>query len=405
MKAPGREPLQAALLTPLGPAGITVVQLVGSGASALLAGLLRDSKGGQVNLQAKSGKIVRGRMVDRQGQTVDEVLVTVHRLDEPIGEAVDICCHGGVRPGEKVMEVLASAGVETIGARELPGGGFAGLVELTGGSCQGVAGEVLEALGSAQTETVVGILLEQLQGGLTAELGRLLNEGLSVGEMGQAIEILLESWRWGRRLISPAVIALAGPVNAGKSSLANLLSGQQGSIVTSQAGTTRDWVRHTGSLAGLPVVLIDTAGHRQPSDALEAEAIRRAVEQSRAADVQLLVIDGSGADFDLPELPKDSNVVLAVNKSDLAECSEDALPEELAGFPRVRTSAVNGGGLTELTSTLLKALGCERFNQGSAVVFTQRQGRCLQDALELIGRGTPSAVTKARDSLKRCQHG
>ena len=134
MMAAGREPLRAALLTPLGPAGITVVQLVGEGAWKLLAELLRDAKGGKFNPQAKADKIVRARMVDRQGRTVDEVLVCVQQLAEPVCEAVDICCHGGVRPGEKVMEVLASAGVETVGEVDLPGGGFFGLLEIAGGS-------------------------------------------------------------------------------------------------------------------------------------------------------------------------------------------------------------------------------------------------------------------------------
>ena len=69
---------------------------------------------------------------------------------------------------------------------------------------------------------------------------------------------------------------------------------EPGETTTSEPGTTRDWVSHHVSLNGLPIVLIDTAGHREAADALEAEAIERAIEQSHHADAQLVVIDGAG---------------------------------------------------------------------------------------------------------------
>ena len=403
MNPPSSEFTQAALLTPLGPAGITVVQLIGPGAAQVLEPLLRDARGRKIQLHDdKTDSIVHACMIDQTDQRIDEVILCLMRSGEQTCQAIDICCHGGVRPGQKIMEVLSAAGVRAVQAGDLPGGGFAGFLEISGGAYRGIAAEVFTSLGQARTPTVVRILLEQLQGGLSAELQRLLSENISNLQLAQAIDRLLATWMWGRHLSTPVAIALAGPANAGKSSLANVLSGRQASIVTSKPGTTRDWVTHDGSLAGLPVVLIDTAGHRHPADALEAEAIRRATRQSRRADVQLLVIDGTSLDSHLPELPPDSTIVVALNKADLPGFSPRALPRQLTGYPCVKTSAITGLGLEELTLALLKALASEQFDRGGAVVFTERQNKCLQFARSLLAEEKDNSLRQAKNALRQC---
>jgi len=415
MSSVGPASIRTALLTPLAPAGITVVQVVGCGAVNLVQCILRDARNQQIDLAAKSGRLVHGYIVEASDlQRVDEVLVhwsTFGELAEPTCEVVDICCHGGVRPGQKIMEVLALAGAQPVEVQDLPGAGLAGLIALTGGSYQGVAGEVLSQLCRAGTDLIVRILLEQLEGGLTAELNRLLSEKLSVKQVAQAIDRLLATWTWGKRLTEPASVAITGLVNAGKSSLANLLSGQRGSIVTSQAGTTRDWVTHQTSLDGLPVILIDTAGHRHAADALEAEAIRRAIEQGRQADVQLLVIDGTSHPAHLPnakhlsETSAVTSTVVAVNKADLDGWSFDVISPELTECTCVRTSAVTGLGREELILALLKALGCEKLSQGGPVVFTDRQRDCLQRAAGVLGDNSQPAISRlpiAKAAISQC---
>ncbi len=405
--SPPSEPgtVRAALLTPLGPAGITVVQVVGPGAADLVGRILRDAKARQIMLGAKAGKIYHGYIVEQSGERVDEVVVCLSRLAEKGLEAVDICCHGGVRPGQKVMEVLAAAGACPVQGKDLPGGGLAELVDLAGGSYEGLAGEVLSRLCRAGTELTVRILLEQLHGGLRAELQRLLNEEMSAEQLRQAIDRLLGSWNWGRRLTNPPAIAITGAANAGKSALANLLSGRQGSIVTSQAGTTRDWVTHQTSLEGLSVVLIDTPGHRDAVDALEIEAIRRAAEQSRRADVQLLVIDGSNRNQTVPELCPGIKTIIALNKVDLKGFSDEALPSELAHWPCVKTSAVTGQGRNELSVALLKALDCERLCEGGPMVFTERQSKCLQRAAQSLKHTKRESLSLGKEMLLECLRG
>ena len=405
MTLAGPARIRAALLTPLGPAGITVVQVIGCGAVDLVRKILRDPKNQPINLQGKSSRIIRGYVVEGSERRVDEVLVAWQPLAEPIGEAVDICCHGGVRPGQKIMAVLAEAGALPVDARDLPAAGFASLAEHTAGSYRGVAAEVLNHLCRAGTDLVVRILLEQLEGGLTAELNRLLSEDLSVQKLAQAIDQLLATWTWGKRLTEPATIAITGPANAGKSSLANLLSGRRGSIVASQAGTTRDWVSHHVSLDGLPVVLIDTAGHRNAADALEAQAIRRAIQQSRHADLQLLVIDGTTRSAHLPKAT--APTVVAVNKADQDAWSLD-VPPEFTECTCVKTSALTGLGREELTSALLEVLGCRKLSQGGTLVFTKRQRNCLQRAANALGDVSQTAKARldaAKQALLECLQG
>ena len=402
MTAPASAGIQAALLTPLGPAGITVVQVVGRGAADLLGRVLRDGKGQPIDLRGKAGKIYHGYIVEADGQRVDEVLLCSSRLTQQGRQAVDICCHGGVRPAQKIMEVLTAAGASPVQAQDLPGAGLAQFVDLAGGSYQGLAAEVLGELCRAHTDLTVRILLEQLTGGLTAELQRLLNEELSAKQMRRPIDHLLATWNWGRRLATPPTVAIIGPANAGKSSLANLLSSRPASIVTPRPGTTRDWVTHRTSLDGLSVVLIDTAGHRDPADALEAEAIRRADEQSRRADLRLLVIDGTSRAQTLPQLSDRIQTVVALNKADLKGFSAKAVPAELAHWPCVKTSALTGQGRKELTAALLKALNCEKLRDGGPLLFTERQKKCLEKAARALKEDDQTLSGPARTALREC---
>ena len=125
--------------------------------------------------------------------------------------------------------------------------------------------------------------------------------------------------------------------------------------------------------------------------------------------MQLCVIDGASGQVRLPDLAKQIPTVVAVNKADLDTWSLDAVPPELADDACiVKTSAVTGLGRAELTSSLLKALGCENLSRTGPVVFTERQRNCLQRAAEVladISRPKQDRLGIANDSLNECLHG
>ena len=136
-------------------------------------------------------------------------------------------------------------------------------------------------------------------------------------------------------------VAIMGPPNAGKSTLANALLGRAVSITSEQAGTTRDWVdaqavlvAGDGALAvHVPVVLVDTAGVRNTPDELERESIRRAHHQAAAADVLVLLLDGTRAVSaeETELLERYDRAVVAVNKMDVPGAQVPAAAERRGG--------------------------------------------------------------------------
>jgi len=190
-----------------------------------------------------------------------------------------------------------------------------------------------------------------------------------------------------RRFLEPPRIAIVGPPNAGKSTLANALLGRAVSITHHEPGTTRDWVDAAtawpvggarNAEAALPVVLVDTAGIRATPDALEAEAMAQAQEQMRQADVLVVVLDGAapleaGTEAWLAGLAADATpVVLVLNKSDLAAASVPSW-----GVPMIRISALQHENLEALITAVLAELDLADVGVHEPLAFTQRQVKVI----------------------------
>jgi len=190
----------------------------------------------------------------------------------------------------------------------------------------------------------------------------------------------------GRILRDGFQIVIVGRPNVGKSSLLNLLSGQDAAIVTDVAGTTRDILREQIEIDGLAVELIDTAGLRSDPDQIEAEGIRRAKEALRNADAALWLQDATdNTRDDAPgeALPDNIPVVVVKNKSDLLE---DPPKPAKNNEPSVYLSAKTGAGLPDLIAKIKSLAGYQDTGQG---VFTARQRHldALNRAQEHFYRG------------------
>lgn len=171
-------------------------------------------------------------------------------------------------------------------------------------------------------------------------------------------------------------IVLAGPPNAGKSSLLNALARRDVAIVSEEAGTTRDVIEVRLDLGGMPVVLTDTAGIRQAEGKIEQEGIRRTMERARSADLVIWLTDASVPNLRVPAELEDmrDRMLLVLNKIDLHRDSATAvLPDDM-----IAVSAKTGSGLGELTSRL-GAIAADRLGDGSASgpVITQVRHRAL----------------------------
>lgn len=193
-----------------------------------------------------------------------------------------------------------------------------------------------------------------------------------IDDCDAAFRTLREQAGVGRVLRDGYQVVIVGKPNAGKSSLLNLLSGQEAAIVTEIAGTTRDILREQINIDGLLVELIDTAGLREDPDRIEAEGIRRAREAMRNADAVLWIQDASAGDKESlaalgEEIPREVPVIAVRNKIDLTK--------EKAGRPRddapaINISAKTGAGTEILRDEIRRLAGYRDLGEGA---FTARR--------------------------------
>ncbi|MCS6946900.1 MAG: tRNA uridine-5-carboxymethylaminomethyl(34) synthesis GTPase MnmE, partial [Steroidobacteraceae bacterium] len=189
--------------------------------------------------------------------------------------------------------------------------------------------------------------------------------------------------RQGRLLTEGITVVIAGPPNAGKSSLLNRLAGYDAAIVTDIPGTTRDVLRERIHLDGLPLHVIDTAGLRESQDLVEREGVRRALAEIARADRVLFVVDASVDPLarayaqERARLPEGVPVTIVLNKCDLV--AGIPLADTVAGPPRIAVSALRGDGLENLRAHLKAAVGFETPDSGT-VAARQRHLDALAHA-------------------------
>jgi tRNA modification GTPase len=314
--------------------------------------------------------------------------------------------------GSPVIATLLVRGLVALGAREAGPGEFTRRAFLNGRLDLAQAEAVADLIASASAEAARAAL-RSLQGEFSARITALVEQltrlrvrleaGLDFPEEGvddladPELEGLLDTLLRdlldvrraadrGRVLRDGLTLVIAGPPNAGKSSLLNRLAGYEAAIVTELPGTTRDLVREDILIDGMPVRVVDTAGLRAAADRVEQEGIRRAREAMARADLVLLVEDGAEADaeVDLADLPAGIPVLRVRNKTDLL-----ALPAAFetapGGAERLRLSALTGAGL-ELLRERLRAFAGHATGAGGSFAARRRHLAALDNATAAIER-------------------
>jgi tRNA modification GTPase len=225
------------------------------------------------------------------------------------------------------------------------------------------------------------------------ELIRPLAEEISKAGAGQ-----------GERLREGLRVAIAGPPNAGKSTLFNRLARREAAIVSPFPGTTRDVLELHLDLGGYPVTVLDTAGIRETNDPVEREGVRRASEQAASANLVLWVVDGTVIESralqrPLIQAPSESTAWLAVNKMDLV-AEEDRRRIE-SGFNKEEivnlVSSTTGAGVDELVNALARFAGCF-FTPEPALVTRERQRAHLKETV-LALEGAQRAARDGREEI------
>lgn len=326
---------QVAVLTPPGSAAIAVLTVHGPDAWAIIRGYFRPARGLLADIPPTSG-VRFGRFGDVES---DEVMLVIRGPD-----SFEIHCHGGRRVVDWLLGLIKAAGAVEVVWSEISPPRFADP-------------RAAALLPFARTVRTAAILLDQAHGAC--------QRAAAAGEA----EVLRRNARVGRHLVEPWLIAIAGPPNAGKSTLLNALAGFSRSVVSPIPGTTRDAVSVSLAFDGWPVDLIDTAGMRDTPDRLEAEGVERARLAVATSDLCLWVVDASGP---LPTsnhevaglLGRPPDLLVILNKCDLVPCADDILPGA------IRISAATGHGLDELATRIVRALVPIAPGPGEPVPYT-----------------------------------
>lgn len=401
----------AAIATAMAPSGIGIVRISGPEAVAVADRLYRGKKKEKKLADMKSHTIHYGWIVEKE-QVLDEVLVMLMRGPHSYtGEdTVEIDCHGGVLAVKRVLEAVLHAG-----ARIADPGEFTKRAFLNGRIDLSQAEAVMDVI-SAKSEYALQSSVSQLQGSVRRAVKEIREkllyeiafiesalddpehisldgypeklEGI-VQEEKRKIEKLLQSADDGKMLQEGIKTVILGKPNAGKSSLLNLLVGEEKAIVTDIAGTTRDVLEEQISLGGISLRMLDTAGIRSTADRVEQIGVERAKEHAKNADLILYVVDASVPldenDGQIMELLKGRKTILLLNKSDLETViSKEELTARIDA-PVLNISAREETGLAEL-----EALIKEMFFQGEisfndeVYITNMRQKRALEEALESL---------------------
>lgn len=227
---------------------------------------------------------------------------------------------------------------------------------------------------------------------------------IAAGAAAEIADVLAAAGR-GERLRDGLTVAIAGPVNVGKSTIVNRLARRSVAIVSPHAGTTRDLIEVRLDLGGFPVTVVDTAGIRETADPVEAEGVRRARARAQAADLVLWVTDASAAG-PLPAPPDLGEggappLWAVVNKMDLVTAA-GACAGATAGraAPTYRISAETGMAMDDLVGAIA-AFAAEYFSQGreAALVTRQRQRQALEECRDALERATAEAEGAGREDL------
>lgn len=396
----------AAISTAHGTGGIGVIRVSGEEARKIADKVFLSPFGKR--LAETTGYTARyGKVVDN-GEEIDEVIATVFVAPHSYtGEdVVELSCHGGLYVTKRVLRSVLDAGAHPAEPGEFTKRAFLnGKVDLT--EAEAVM-DIIAAKGKQAARAALagkdGALHKKIEGikqtliGSAAHLSawadypdedipQIERESLSneLREINNVFSTLLANYDAGKALREGINTVIAGRPNVGKSTLMNLLSGCERSIVTDIPGTTRDIIEETVMLGDIPLRLADTAGIRKTDDIVESIGVDLAKNRVEGAGLVLAVFDASSPlnddDKDLINSLKDIPAIAIVNKTDLEQkIDKEYISNRIKHI--VYISAIKGNGLEDLTKEVIDLVGTSKLDPSEALLATERQHNAIKRALE-----------------------
>ena len=399
----------AAIATAMSSSGIGIVRMSGPDAFEIIDKIFQPKKVGKKLSNEKGYSLHYGFIKDGE-DLIDEVLVLAMRGPHSYTaeDTIEIDCHGGIFVVKKILETTIK-----YGARVAEPGEFTKRAFLNGRIDLSQAEAVIDVI-NAKNEMALKSSLSQLKGSVHTKIVSLREEILyeiafiesalddpehisldeypetllpKVQKINQELKKLLLTCDNGRFLKEGIQTVIVGKPNAGKSSLMNVLVGEERAIVTDIAGTTRDIIEEHISLNGISLNMIDTAGIRNTEDVVENIGVSKAKEYAEKADLILYVVDGTKkmdeADEEIWPILENKKVIILLNKSDLDNMITKEELEEKFDFPVIPISAKEETGINLLEDTLKEMFFQGELSFNDEIYITNmRHKEAIQNAYE-----------------------
>ena len=400
----------AAISTGMTSSGIGIVRISGPDAVEI-AEKVYDSRNGKKLADMPTHTIHYGYIRDGE-EFLDEVLVMLMRGPRSFTaeDTVEINCHGGVYAMNRILELVTRKG-----ARLAEPGEFTKRAFLNGRIDLSQAEAVIDVI-NAKNEYALKSSVSQLKGSVLNAVREIREkiiyhiayiesalddpEHISLDGYPEQLEEQTEQWiekitlliasaENGKRMKEGIRTVIVGKPNAGKSSLLNVLLGEERAIVTDIAGTTRDVLEEQMSLSGISLNIIDTAGIRETEDVVEKIGVKKAKTYAKDADLVIYVVDSSTQldenDEEIMELIRDRKAIVLLNKMDLDPVTTEEMIRERLDKPVIPISAKEEQGIDRLEQTVKDMFydGNISFND-QIYITNMRQKAALSEALESL---------------------
>lgn len=398
----------AAIATPNAPGGIGIVRISGENALDVAAKIFKSVSGKSV-ADSKGYCAHFGNVYDNN-ERLDEAVCLVFRAPRSYtGEDVaEISCHGGLYITKRVLRAALNAGAVPAEAGEFTKRAFLnGKIDLA-------AAESVMSLIGASGKQAAAAALNTLEGNLSREIKEVAQSLVSVcaslaawvdypdediedtsaedmlpvfENAKKELSDIIRRYDCGRAVTDGIDAVIVGKPNVGKSTLMNLLTGFERSIVTDIAGTTRDVVEEKIVLGEIIMRVADTAGIRETENVVENIGVSLARRRLERAELVLAVFDGSEPltddDLDIINQSKGKKAVALLNKADLPLSADRQVIADSFEYV-VELSASTGEGRDELEKAVAKICSTDEFNPNAACLTSERQRQCCVNALNSI---------------------
>lgn len=404
----------AGVATGMTNSGIGIIRVSGQEAIEVVDRLF-EMNHGRVNLkEVETHTIHYGFILDEKRNVIDEVMVSVMKAPRSFTteDTVEINCHGGILIINRILELVIKNG-----ARLSEPGEFTKRAFLNGRIDLSEAEAVMDII-SSKNEFALKNSVAQLRGSVSEIVKKLRNEiiyeiafiesalddpehislegyseqlGIKVNELLKNVDYLILSADNGKMIREGINTVIVGKPNVGKSSLLNLLAGEEKAIVTDIAGTTRDILEETIRLHGIGLNIIDTAGIHTTDDVVEKIGVEKAKKYAKDADLIIYIVDASVEfdenDYEILDLIQDKKCIILLNKTDLdGLVSEENLEKKLRKETKIiKTSMKENTGIDEFEEAIesLFLNGDIEFNH-EVMITNMRHKQALIDAYESL---------------------